>query len=99
MARASWAVPPCCANAAAESARADTVPMMSVRNIGILLCLVWDATRGFARGLPDSQIGTIRTAIQNRALVMAHLYRGNGLDGTSGVGATCRWGDGSSLPD
>src|SRR6202035_427125 len=36
MARASWAVPPCCANAAVESVRADTAPMISVRNIGSL---------------------------------------------------------------
>src|SRR5262249_9617208 len=32
---------PCCANAAAESARADAAPIIRVRNIGILSCLVW----------------------------------------------------------
>jgi hypothetical protein len=36
MARASGGVPPCCANAAAESVRADTAPIISVRNIGKL---------------------------------------------------------------
>src|SRR5262249_15074618 len=34
IARASCSVPPCCANAAAESVRADTAPIISVRNIG-----------------------------------------------------------------
>src|SRR5262249_6147226 len=36
IARASWGEPPCCANAAVESARADTAPIIRVRNIGIL---------------------------------------------------------------
>src|SRR5262249_42002961 len=44
IARASWGELPCCANAAVESARADTAPIISVRNIGILSCLVWAAS-------------------------------------------------------
>src|SRR5262249_61030065 len=70
MARASWGELPCCANAAVEGARADTAPIISVRNIGIL-SFAWPECH--QHGKPPIGTGSIHVRTQDRAVPHRHI--------------------------